>query len=265
MISVLPIWNTRKRQARSLSPLTCDRSLAAKEAQGLPVAADARQLSQSRSPHSPVVASDDMATKSTSVAERVRSGKSKTHGVAKKRAEQERAKSTRTAILQAALAEFAEKGFDGASIRNIAERTGLQHPLITYHYRTKDLLWEAVAEYAFGRIRALWDAEVVSNPKLTAVERLQEEYRTFLAFTLEHPDFHHFMLRESRPLNPRLPWLTSKMISPLLNRLIPQIRAAQASGELPQGDPNLIHYLLIGATSVLSSLGAEIREATGLL
>jgi hypothetical protein len=54
------------------------------------------------------------------------------------------------------------------------------------------------------------------------------------------------------------------MISPLLNRLIPQIRAAQASGELPQGDPNLIHYLLIGATSVLSSLGAEIREATGL-
>jgi TetR/AcrR family transcriptional regulator len=182
----------------------------------------------------------------------------------KKRRKQQRALNTKEAIMNAALAEFAEKGFDGASIRNIAERTGLQHPLITYHYRTKDLLWEAVAEYAFGRIRALWDAEVISNPKLTAVERLQEEYRTFLAFTLEHPDFHHFMLRESRPLNPRLPWLTSKMINPLLNRLIPQIRAAQASGELPQGDPALIHYLLIGATSVLSSLGAEIREATGL-
>ena len=86
----------------------------------------------------------------------------------------------------------------------------------------------------------------------------------FLSFTLEHPDFHHFMLRESRPLNPRLPWLTTKLINPLLNRLIPQIRAAQASAELPQGDPALIHYLLIGATSVLSSLGAEIREATGL-
>jgi TetR/AcrR family transcriptional regulator len=181
-----------------------------------------------------------------------------------KRRKQQRALKTKDAILNAALAEFAERGFDGASIRNIAERTGLQHPIITYHYRTKDLLWEAVAEHAFDQIRTLWDAEVVSNPKLTPVERLQKEYRMFLSFTLEHPDFHHFMLRESRPLNPRLPWLTTKLINPLLNRLIPQIRAAQASAELPQGDPALIHYLLIGATSVLSSLGAEIREATGL-
>ncbi len=183
----------------------------------------------------------------------------------KKRRKQQRALITKDAIMNAALAEFAEKGFDSASIRNIAERTGLRHTLVTYHYRTKEILWKAVAEYAFGRIQELWDAEVISNPKLTAVGQLQKEYRTFLSFTLEHPAFHHFMLRESRPLNPRLPWLTSRMISPLLNRLIPQIRAAQVNGELPQGDPNLIHYLLIGATSVLSSLGAEIREATGLL
>src|SRR5216683_3858653 len=83
-----------------------------------------------------------------------------------KRTEQRRAVETRLAILNAALAEFAEKGFDAASIRAIANRTGLQHPLITYHYRTKEILWQAVAEYAFGRIRALWDAEVITNPKL---------------------------------------------------------------------------------------------------
>ena len=63
----------------------------------------------------------------------------------KTRAQQQRALATRAAILNAAIAEFAERGFEGASIRRIADRTGLQHPLITYHYRSKDILWRAAA------------------------------------------------------------------------------------------------------------------------
>ena len=63
----------------------------------------------------------------------------------RKRAEQQRSLETRASILNAAIAEFAERGFEGASIRAIADRLGLQHPLITYHYRTKDILWRAAA------------------------------------------------------------------------------------------------------------------------
>src|ERR1700676_4180288 len=74
-----------------------------------------------------------------------------------KRREQQRSIDTRVTIIRAALAEFAEKGFEAASIRSIAQRTGLQHPLITYHYRTKDALWRATAEYAFEQIREKWD------------------------------------------------------------------------------------------------------------
>jgi TetR/AcrR family transcriptional regulator len=82
--------------------------------------------------------------------------KRRARGVPKRR-EQQRAIETRQMILDAALSEFAERGFDAASIRNIAMRVGLQHPLITYHYRTKDLLWRAVAENAFAEIRKMWD------------------------------------------------------------------------------------------------------------
>src|SRR2546430_10761426 len=53
-------------------------------------------------------------------------------GRPRKRAEQQRSLETRGAILDAAIAEFAERGFEGASIRAIADRLGLQHPLITY-------------------------------------------------------------------------------------------------------------------------------------
>src|SRR5271167_2228190 len=84
----------------------------------------------------------------------------------RKRAEQQRSLETRASILNAAIAEFAQRGFDGASIRAIADRLGLQHPLITYHYRSKDILWRAAAEHAFAQIRAGWDISAPENSNL---------------------------------------------------------------------------------------------------
>jgi hypothetical protein len=47
------------------------------------------------------------------------------------------------------------------------------------------------------------------------------------------------------------------------DRILPQIRAAQADGALIKGDPNLLYYMLIGMTSVLSSLKGEMSETIG--
>jgi TetR/AcrR family transcriptional regulator len=182
-----------------------------------------------------------------------------------KRKEQQRAINTRVLILRAALSEFAQQGFEAASIRNIAERIGVKHPLITYHFKTKEILWRAVAEHVFAEIRHLWDQQAPPDSGLPPIERVRAEYRTFLRFTLEYPDFHHFMLRESRPDNPRLAWLAIRHLKPLLNgRLMPQLRAAQRARQLPKADPALIHYMLIGMISVLSSLADEIRLVAGI-
>src|SRR5215831_1234771 len=87
------------------------------------------------------------------------------------RAEQQRSIETRTAILNAAIAEFAERGFEAASIRAIADRLGLQHPLITYHYRSKDILWRAAAEHAFSQIRSGWDISAPEKSDLSPLAR----------------------------------------------------------------------------------------------
>ena len=120
------------------------------------------------------------------------------------RREQQRAIDTRNLILDASLTEFALRGFEAASIRHIAERIRLQHPLIAYHFRTKLLLWRAVAERAFAEIRAAWGRQAPPHCDRAPLDRVRAEYRTFLRFTLQYPDFHHFMLRESHPNNPRL-------------------------------------------------------------
>src|SRR5260370_2580964 len=85
----------------------------------------------------------------------------------RKRAKQQRSIETRASILNAAIAEFAERGFEGASIRAIADRLDLQHPLITYHYRSKDILWRAAAEPAFPPTPNQWDISAPEGSHLS--------------------------------------------------------------------------------------------------
>src|SRR5580704_9372362 len=177
----------------------------------------------------------------------------------RKRAEQKRSRATRLSILQAALSEFADRGFEAASIRSIAERTGLQHPLITYHYPTKDALWRATAEYAFEQIREKWDT---SGPELSAaapIDQLRAEYRAVFYYTAAFPEFHRFMRREAMYDNPRLRWVAETVLAPLIDRLLPQIRAAQKDGDLPAIEPIVFHYMMIALTAMLAGFGPEMR------
>jgi TetR/AcrR family transcriptional regulator len=177
----------------------------------------------------------------------------------RKRADQGRSRATRLSILKAALSEFAEKGFEAASIRSIAERTGLQHPLITYHYPTKDALWRATAEYAFEQIREQWDK---SGPELTGaapIDHLRAEYRAVFYYTAAFPEFHRFMRQEAMYDNPRLRWVAQTVLAPLIDRLLPQIRAAQRNGDLPAIEPIVFHYMMISLTAMLAGFGPEMR------
>ncbi|WP_179403262.1 TetR/AcrR family transcriptional regulator [Burkholderia guangdongensis] len=165
--------------------------------------------------------------------------------------------------MDAALKEFAERGFDGASMRHIGERAELEYTLITYHFRNKDTLWRAVAEDAFAQIEAKWNEAIPIDSDMSPANRVREEFRMFLKFTIEHTAFHHFMLRENIGDSPRLAWLVENVVAKTMGRILPQIRAAQAEGTLIKGDPNLICYMLIGMTSVLSSLKGEMSAMIG--
>ena len=54
---------------------------------------------------------------------------------------------TRDTILNAALTTFAEKGYAGASIGDIAAEAKVQKSLVQYHYGSKEDLWHACIAY----------------------------------------------------------------------------------------------------------------------
>src|SRR3979411_1115286 len=185
-------------------------------------------------------------------------------GRPRKRAEQRRALETRGAMLDAAIAEFAKRGVEGASTRAMADRVGLQHPLITYHYRSKDILWRAAAEHAFAQIREGWDNSAPENSDLPPLARLREEYTTLFRYTVAFPEFHRFMRQEAMSGSPRLKWVAETVLAPLLERLIPQIVAAQKQSLLPAADPILFHYMMVSLTATLSGFGPEMQVTSGL-
>ncbi|WP_214410472.1 TetR/AcrR family transcriptional regulator [Sphaerisporangium fuscum] len=67
------------------------------------------------------------------------------------------AERTRAALLDAALEEFAAKGFAGARVRDIAERAGVSKDLINYHFDSKEGLYLAVQRAWLAREDAFSD------------------------------------------------------------------------------------------------------------
>ena len=181
-----------------------------------------------------------------------------------KRAGQRRAQETRSAILDAALLEFAARRFDAASIRCIADRMGVQHPLITYHFRSKEILWQAVAEHVFERVRSERDANLSGSDSTSAVERVKLAYLALFRFSVEYPELHRFMLQEELGYSSRLQWIADTILKPLIAWLLPQIRAAQDEHALPKVEPIIFHYMLISLTSTLSGFGPEISATSNL-
>jgi TetR/AcrR family transcriptional regulator, regulator of cefoperazone and chloramphenicol sensitivity len=83
---------------------------------------------------------------------------------------------TRTSIIKAAAHLFAEKGFEGASVRDIVTRARVNQAAIHYHFKGKDGLYLEVLKTAFERLTSDsgFDAE-----RLKALSR-EEALRSFI-------------------------------------------------------------------------------------
>jgi TetR/AcrR family transcriptional regulator len=174
------------------------------------------------------------------------------------RSAQKRSINTRRALLEAALSEFAQHGFEGASIRGIGQRAGLEYTLIKHHFSNKETLWRSTATFAFEKIYTLWDDAIPINSEMSAADRVSIEFHTLLHFTVEKPEFYQFMQRESSINSPRLEWLVTEMLKPTRDRVLPQIAEAQRDGEMIQGDPNHVYHMLISMSTALASQQGEM-------
>ena len=94
-----------------------------------------------------------MAELSVSLKAQYRRAMKKSEQAAVRPVSRESSRRTREMILDGALAEFSEKGFDGARIDEIALRAGVNKNLLYHHYGSKDGLFTALLERTYDTIR----------------------------------------------------------------------------------------------------------------
>jgi TetR/AcrR family transcriptional regulator len=172
----------------------------------------------------------------------------------------------RSRILAAALEVFATSGFEGSSLREIAQHAGVQHQLVVYHFRTKDALWREVVSSIFEqswREQGLsqWAGRVRARG---AANALREMLRAFAEFTARRPELHRLLSFEGQADSERLDWLIETYIRPLYEISTAAIRAAQQAGIANSGDPGRLHYAVIGVITTSLVFSKEYQRMTGL-
>jgi TetR/AcrR family transcriptional regulator len=179
------------------------------------------------------------------------------------RRRQQRTIETRQKIMKAALAEFARRGFENTSTREIADSARVPHSLVIYHFGSKEDLWyetvkDAVGSYtrhSFGALEPVGDGD----PEV----RLRKIFARYIRFSAEFPDFFRMMTHENMVGSKRLAWLVKNHVEPSTRHLTELIRRAQKQGTFVKGDPIRLLYIFLGTATVLYRSARELELLTG--
>ena len=172
----------------------------------------------------------------------------------------------RERLLDAALVEFGAKGFDGASTRAIAARVGAPQPQIHYHFASKAALWTAAVDHLFAELGRTMAglARRETARKADDVAVFAEMIRRFVRFAARRPELNQIMVHEATAHSGRLTWMTERHVKPLYAAVRPLWRRLRAAGIAAPIDERLIHYVLVGAASLVYVNAPEARALTGI-
>lgn len=172
---------------------------------------------------------------------------------------------TREIILTAALAAFAEKGFDAATTRDIATRAGVNHGLIPYYFGSKPKLWRAAVDRAFERLESGM-AGILDDPNpADDRERTRLLIEQYVHFVARNPEFVLLMHEEGKRKGPRMRWIVDRHVKPMYDSVSVVMKQAQDQGILPAGI-NLVHfhYILAGAVGIIFHQAEECKRVSGI-
>lgn len=180
------------------------------------------------------------------------------------RKQQQRSIKTKQKLLDAAILAFSENGFKGTSTRDIAERAGVHHPLITYHFKNKEELWRAAADRIFSKFNASMGQalqEVINECPRT---RMAMMIRTYVRYAASQPALHKVMVQEASHPSARLDWLIATYLRPLFEVSVKNLKELQDQGIAPQGNPAILFNMIRVSAGGLIALGHELKGTSGI-
>ena len=146
-----------------------------------------------------------------------------------------RPEETRTAILQAAVREFAREGIAGARTDAIARAAKVNKALLYYYYRDKDALYGAALDHVFQE-RNEFLMRVLAED-IPPGQKILRYVGAFFDYLAEHPSHREMVQREMLARGSQMQRIVKLYIKPIYLELVKVLRAGIAAGIFRPVDP----------------------------
>ena len=180
------------------------------------------------------------------------------------RKQQQRSIVTQQKLLDAAIQAFSENGFKGTSTRDIADRAGVHHPLITYHFKNKEQLWRAATDRIFREFNISLVKAMAEIPDEQPKAKAETFVRTYLQYSRNQPALHRIILQEANYPSERLDWLVEDHLRPLFDEVHKALVGMQRIGVVPPGNAALLFNMIRVCAGGLVALKLELKQTSGI-
>lgn len=173
-----------------------------------------------------------------------------------------RTKLRKEEIVAEATRLFAERGYEGASMGDLAERVGLRKASLFHHFPSKDVLYATVLEQLLGGIRAAVDAETMSQGSFEErLDRLSDAVTSRLG---ADPHAARLLVREAMDDGHVMRERLSDILQGLLASALEFSRAGQRAGAFnPEIDMTQVVVSLIGVHLMPFAIGEVVERFVG--
>lgn len=157
-------------------------------------------------------------------------------------------RSTRDLIISEAIACFAERGYDGTSLNDIAAGVGIRRPSLLHHFPSKETLYGSV----FEQILSDWLERVGQAVEMegTGWAKVELVLRAGFALFEDNPDYVRMMRREALDGGVRLGIDLASVLKPLFAAAAEYLDRMMDEGVLKRHDSR--HLLITGYGAILT-------------
>jgi AcrR family transcriptional regulator len=163
-------------------------------------------------------------------------------------------------IIDCAVELFAEQGFEGTSIRDLAARAGVNVAMVNYYFGSKEKLFEAMVEVKASYMRGVLE-EIIQNQELSPMEKMDQIIDGYVTRLFSHRKFHR-VIHQEMMLTKResLQQCIVDILYPNSKKIRLIVEEGIGTGDFRKVDPPLVIATLIGTINqVLLSKAMCVR------
>ncbi len=143
-------------------------------------------------------------------------------------------------LCEVALGVFAVKGYEAATLKEIADKAGIDPSLISYQYGSKLNLWKAVMDDLGSKLQTLLSDLEAPSDEEDSEHALRRALGEIIRFMCENPQFSYFAARDVFRDDERNEWVKEKLVMPLLDHLGVRLEKVRAIGRLRPGPAQML-------------------------